>query len=90
MIKMNKILITMKFITYIDSLKKIPTFKGKDIAKISLLLEKSGNLWDKIWIGSINQKEHKQFTTFIKKLMNLKCFHIEILVNLLRKIQYYP
>ena len=62
---------SMKFITFIDSLKKISTYKENDIDELSLLLAKARILWGRLSIGTINQKEKRQLVTVNKKLMNL-------------------
>ena len=62
----------MKVNTFVDSLKKFPTYKEKDIDEISVLLAKARILWGTIAIRTINQKEKRQFVTFNEELMNLK------------------
>ena len=60
--------------TYNDLLQNNPTYHGKDLAKINLLIAEARILWDKISIGSLNRKEKKQFATIDKKTYEFGLF----------------
>ena len=54
------------------------TYNEKDVDKINLLLSKARIIQEKISLGTINQKEKRNFTTIIIKLLKLKYFNKDL------------
>ena len=64
------------------------TYNEKDVDKINLLLSKARIIQDKITLGTINQKEKRNFTTIINNLLKLKIFDYELSEKLLDQIRW--